>query len=37
MPLKYNLIEVPSVKKRVYMESDYKIVFSNIEKLMEVE
>lgn len=34
---KYNLIEVPSVKKRVYMESDYKIVFSNIEKLMEVE
>jgi len=30
---KYNLIEVPSIKKRVYMESDYTAVFSNIEEL----
>lgn len=30
---KYNLIEVPSVKKKKYMESDYKAVFSHIEEL----
>ncbi len=30
---KYNLIEVPSVKKRVYMESDLNAVFSHIEEL----
>lgn len=30
---KYNLIEVPSIKKRVYMESDLKSVFSHIEEL----
>lgn len=30
---KYNLIEVPSEKKRVYMESNYTAIFSHIEEL----
>jgi len=33
---KYNLIKIPTQKKRVYLEADYKSIFSNIDNLMEV-
>lgn len=33
---KYNIIEVPSTKKRVYMESDFNAVFSHIDELYNI-
>lgn len=33
---KYNLIEIPSIKKRVYMESDFNAVFSHIDELYNI-
>lgn len=32
---KYNILEIPSVKRRVFMDSDYSVLFSKWEKELE--